>query len=121
MSFGDHLRADEHVETAVRKFCEHVFQFAFVRHCVAVNSGDTHLWKLLCKLIGNVFGAFANEIEKFAFAFRACFGRFLAMIAVMTEKFVVAAMKCERDVAIWTFESFAAGSAENELRKAASI
>ena len=52
---------------------------------------------------------------------RANFGRAFAVVAVMAEKFVIAAMKGERDVAIRAFERLAAGAAQYELRKAAAI
>ncbi len=66
-------------------------------------------------------GAFADEIEIFALAMRANARRSFAVIAVMAEEFVISAMKCQRDVAIFAFHRLAARAAQHELRKAAAV
>ncbi len=121
VSFGEHLRSDEHIEFAFAERRQRFFEFVFTRNRIAVNSGDSQIWKFAAHNVFDLFRAFTDEKKKFAFAVRTFFRCFFLVITVMTNKLPLAFMISQSDVAIVTANRFAARSAQDETRKSAPI
>ena len=62
MALRYHLRADEHIDAAFGEIKKLLFQLAFPRDRITVDPFDLELREFFFELIGNVLGAFADEI-----------------------------------------------------------
>src|SRR5262249_30806524 len=117
----DHLRADEHVNLALRHVVEHARDFAAAPNRVAIDAGHTSLRERGHDLGLDALGAESTLLEILAAARRARARHGRGVVAIMTAQLPAPSVIRQRHAAMRALHRRTALPAEHDGRVAAAV